>query len=137
MEQSSAPRQAAVPMQTTSQEESSETSATTTNIGTCKTFCVDFAAVISSLDEAQLTELANLSFLELALRSGIDSNPADFPSLSVNAMKKLQMQKKNNLLYKFAFCIAQNRPASEETLFPMDRVPFGLVEYQLEFFSGC
>ena len=56
-----------------------------------------FADVISSLDEAQLTELANLSFLELALKSGIDSNPADFASLSVNAMKKLQVQKKNNL----------------------------------------
>ena len=146
MEQASAPRGAAVPQslsvmvdkitQTTFQEESVEISATTTNSGTCKTFSVDFADVISSLDEAQLTELANLSFLELALKSGIDSNPADFASLSVSAMKKLQVQKKNNLVYKFAFCIAKNRPGSDETLFPMDRMPFGLVEYQIEFFSA-
>ena len=145
MEEASVPREAAVPqspavmvdkiMQTTAQEDSVEISATTTSIGTCQTFSVDFAAVISSLDDAQLTELANLCFLELALKSGIDSNPADFASLSVNAMKKLQVQKKNNLVYKFVFCIAKNLPGSDETLFPMDRMPFGLVEYQIEFFS--
>ena len=50
-------------------------------------------------------------------------------------MKKLQVQKKNNLVYKFVFCIAKNRPGSDETLFPIDRMPFGLVEYQIEFFS--
>ena len=98
MEQASAPREATVPqspavmvdkiMETTAQEDSVEISATTTNIGTCQTFSVDFAAVISSLDDAQLTELTNLSFLELKLKSGIDSNPADFASLLVNAMKK-------------------------------------------------
>lgn len=144
MEQAPAPREVAAPqspavmvdkiVQTTAHKESVEISATSTNIGTCKTFSADIAALISSLDEAQLTELANLSFLKMALKSGIDSNPADFASLSVNAMKKLQEQKKNNLVYKFAFCIAQNRPGSDETFFPLDRMPFGLVEYQIEFF---
>jgi len=143
MEQAPAPREAAVPwspavmvdkiMQRTAHKESVEISAISTNTAT---FSADVAALISSLDEGQLTELANLSFLEIALKNGIDSNPAYFASLSVNAMKKLQAQKKNNLLYKFAFCIAQNRPGSDKTLFPLDRMPFGLVEYQIEFFSA-
>ena len=146
MEQTPAPRGITVPQspadmvdkvtQTPAHEESAVMSASTTTIGTCTTVCVDFTAVISSLNEAQLTELANLCFLELALKNGIDSNPADFVSLSVSAMKKLQEQKKNNLVYKFAFCLARNRPGSDKTLFPLDRMPFGLVEYQIDFFSA-
>jgi len=76
-------------MQTTAHNQSVEISATSTNTGTCKTFSTDVAALISSLDKGQLTELANLSFLEIAIKNGIVSNPADFALLSVNAMKKL------------------------------------------------
>lgn len=115
MEQTQAPRGIAVPqspagmvdkvMQTPAHQESAVISATTTNIGTCTTSCVDFTAVISSLDEAHLTELANLSFPELAFKNGIDSNPAEFASLSVNAMKKMHERKRTILCSSFLFAL--------------------------------
>lgn len=92
--------------------------------------------VLSTLDDEKLKYVADASFLKLALRVGIDTNPGNFATLSVKAMKQLQNQRKNNLLYKFAFCIATPRPGSEEALFPLKRMPFGLVEYQIEFFSS-
>ena len=91
---------------------------------------------LSSLDDEKLKHIANASFLKLALRVGIDTNPADFASLSVKAMEVLQSHQKNNLLYKFAYCIATTRPGSKEMLFPLNRMPFGLVEYQIEFFAS-
>lgn len=91
---------------------------------------------ISSLEMGKLIEITNFSFLELANKNGIDTNPADFASLSVTAMKRLQEHKKNNLIYKFSMCIGSNQPGTDDPLFPLTRMPFGLVEYQIEFFSA-
>ena len=93
-------------------------------------------AVISSLELGKLIEIANFSFLELATKNGINTNPADFASLSVKAMKRLQEHNKTNLVYKFSMCIGSNQPGTDEPLFPITRMPFGLVEYQIEFFSA-
>lgn len=96
----------------------------------------DLKNAISVLDDASLSDITNVSFLKLAVKNGIDTNPADFASQSIRAMKRLQEHGKNNLLYKFAFCIANTRPGSDVPLFPLKRMPFGLVEYQIEFFSA-
>ena len=95
-----------------------------------------FLEALSSLEEEKLEFVANATFLKLALMGGINTNPGDFATVSVKAMKVLQENGKNNLLYKFGYCIATTRPGSEEPLFPMNRMPFGLVEYQIEFFSS-
>ncbi len=65
-----------------------------------------------------------MAFLELAKRKGIDSNPADFVSLAVEGMKRLQEQRKGNLIYKVAMCIGKNQPGTQQLLFPLDRMPF-------------
>ena len=91
---------------------------------------------LSSLEEEKLEFVANASFLKLALNGGINTNPGNFATLSVKAMKVLQENGKNNLLLKFGYCIATTRPESLEPLFPINRMPFGLVEYQIEFFSS-
>ncbi|XP_078370232.1 uncharacterized protein LOC144653971 [Oculina patagonica] len=103
---------------------------------TAATSVVELKNAISVLDDASLSEIANMTFLKLAIKNGIDTNPADFASKSIRAMKRLQEHGKNNLLYKFAFCIANSRPGSDVPLFPLDRMPFGLVEYQIEFFAA-
>ena len=95
-----------------------------------------FLEALSSLEEEKLEFVANATFLKLALMGGINTNPGDFATVSVKAMKVLQENGKNNLLYKFGYCIATTCPGSEEPLFPMNRMPFGLVEYQVEFFSS-
>jgi hypothetical protein len=50
-------------------------------------------------------------------------------------MEMLEKKGKSNLLYKFAYCLATKCPGSDQFLFDVDRMPFGLVEYQIEFFS--
>ena len=50
-------------------------------------------------------------------------------------MDFLKKNHKSNLLYKFAFAMCQTNPVTGEPVFPMDRMPFGWVEYQIEFFS--
>ena len=83
-----------------------------------------------------MSELANLAFLELATRNGSDTNPADFATLAAKGMKTLKNHIKGNLIYKFAMCIAETRPSTGQLLFPLDRMPSGLVEFQIEFFSA-
>jgi len=97
---------------------------------------INLTSMIYGMDIAELIKFANSAFLELAQKNGINSNPANFAELAVQAMKHLQEKGKSNLMYKFAMCIATNRPGSNDRLFPLDRMPFGMVEYQIEFFSA-
>ena len=78
--------------------------------------------VLSSLEMGELIETTNFSFLELANKNGIDTNPADFASLSATAMKRLQEDNKNNLIYKFSMCIDSNQPGADDPLFPLTRI---------------
>ena len=87
----------------------------------------------SLLDNKDLQMLKNKLFLQLALANNITSNPANFCSLSLKAMELLKQNNKNNLLYKFAFALCDTKPGTDEPVFPMDRMPFGLVEYQIVF----
>ena len=91
--------------------------------------------LISLTDATALNAIANLCFMQLVVHAGIDSNPADYISRSLTAMKALKDWGKENLLYKFAFCLAEKFPGTERPILEMDRMPFGLIEYQLLFFS--
>lgn len=95
---------------------------------------LDFSTILS-IEESKLSELVNLAFLELATRNGIDTNP-DFATLAVKGMKTLKNHNKGNLIYKLAMCIAKTRPSTGQSLFPLDWMPFGPVEFQIEFFSA-
>ena len=70
------------------------------------------------------------------MRAGIDTNQGNFASLSAKAMKLPQSQGKTNLVYRFAYVIATARPESDESLLPLNRMPYGLIEYQIDFFSS-
>lgn len=94
-----------------------------------------FDNLASILETDGLENLLNKLFLQLALAHNITSNPSNFCSLSIKAMELLQKNNKNNLLYKFASAVCNTKPGTDEPVFPMDRMPFGLVEYQIEFFS--
>ena len=58
--------------------------------------------------------LLDKQFADVAIAEGIDTNPADFASISLGAMKVLQESGKPNL----------------------HRMPFGLMQYQMEFFTS-
>ena len=94
-----------------------------------------FKKLTTLLDNDELENLLNKLFLHLALSHNITSNPGNFCSLSIKAMELLKKNNKNNLVYKFALALCKTKPDTDEPVFPMDRMPFGLVEYQIEFFS--
>jgi hypothetical protein len=89
----------------------------------------------SHLGNTDLEELSNKIFQKLTFSHNLTSNPANFCSLSIKAMQLLKKNNKNNLMYKFALALCKTKPGTDEPVFPMDRMPFGLVEYQIEFFS--
>ncbi|CAG2209513.1 unnamed protein product [Mytilus edulis] len=65
------------------------------------------------------------------------SIPEKFTSLSIKSMDILQKKKeKPNVLLDFAKCLGTRRPESDSPLLPVDRMPFGLIQYQLQFFSN-
>ena len=60
-----------------------------------------------------------------------------FCSMNLAAMNELKCAKKSpSLVYDFARCIAVKRPGTTTSLMPLDRMPFGLVQYQIEFFTS-
>ena len=96
--------------------------------------------IIDSQNKSSAEVLVDAMYFALALKQNIGTNPKDFASLSLKAMKLLERNKKPNLLYHFAQCICYTRPKESDdepdvALMPMDRMPFGLIEYQIEFFS--
>ena len=71
-------------------------------------------------------------FVGAAIAQGIDTNPADFASISLGAMKVLQDNGKPNLIYKWSKCVFGE---DGKPLMPLQRMPFGLIQYQMEFFT--
>ena len=79
--------------------------------------------------------LLNSLFANTAENVGLNNCP-DFIEQSVAGMQRLKENDKANLIYKFAKCFGTLRnDESGECLMPMNRMPFGLVAYQIEFFT--
>ena len=100
---------------------------------------------IKSLTQQQLQEaftttpyqqkmvLLDKQFVDVAIAEGIDTNPADFASISLGAMKVLQESEKPNLIYKWSKCVLGE---DGKSLIPLHGMPFGLMQYQMEFFTS-
>ena len=72
-------------------------------------------------------------FADLSSSVSVISNCSRFISLSIEAMQILQKAKKHNLIYKWSQCIVGENGTP---LISLNRMPFGLIEYQLEFFTA-
>lgn len=75
---------------------------------------------------------------KLAESEGIQHDRIDtLVSTSVQAMKELHTAGHSpDLIGRFSECIANKRPGSKESLMPLQRMPFGLLKYQIEFFTS-
>ena len=76
--------------------------------------------------------LLNSFFLQRANDHGIDSNPGDFATVSLRAILKLQQNAKPNLVHKWSRCLYNEEGKSS---LDFERMPFGLIQYCMEFFS--
>lgn len=61
--------------------------------------------------------------------------PDVFLQLSLMSMKHLDSSGKMNVLYELAKGLGTLRPNSSEPVFPMSRMPFGLLQYMVTFFT--
>lgn len=86
-------------------------------------------------DIDQVTMLDS-TFKSVCLENGIKDPPEKFLTLSVQSMKTLQENGKPNVLLDFAKCLGTNKPDSNEPLLPINKMPFGLIQHQLQFFSA-
>ncbi len=62
--------------------------------------------------------------------------PDDFLQLSLAAMKNLQEHQKPNVLHGLAKGLGLMRADCLDRYFPMKRMPFGLLEYIVSFFTS-
>lgn len=87
---------------------------------------IDWHETIKFIDEA---------FLQLAIKKGVTSNPRHFASISIKAMQRLQLEKKPNLVYKFSEMLTLQKCGNPaEPVIQLGRMPFGLIEYVIQFF---
>ena len=75
----------------------------------------------------------NNMYLQVANNMGINTNPADYASMSLAAMVEVQNNRKPNLVYKWSQCLT--RKSEGKPVLQMNRMPLGLIQFQIEFFS--
>ena len=74
----------------------------------------------------------NNMYLQVANNMGINTNPADYASMSLAAMVEVQNNRKPNLVYKWSQCLT--RKSEGKPVLQMNRMPLGLIQFQIEFF---
>ena len=62
--------------------------------------------------------------------------PTDFLDLSLKAMMKLNQAGRSNVVYNMVKAIGTNRSNSDDSLLPLTRMPMGLIEHCVNFFSS-
>ena len=62
--------------------------------------------------------------------------PDDFLSYAAEAMMKLKSSERTNVLYNLAKGIGTPRADNNNSRFPTDRMPMGLVEYTASFYAS-
>ena len=67
---------------------------------------------------------------------GITTNVLNFPQLSLYAMKKLQDLGKSNTVYSLSKVISESRPDGSDSLMPLKRMPFGMIQFIVDFFAS-
>ena len=60
--------------------------------------------------------------------------PEDFLHHVIYGLKNLHTNKRSNILYSLAKGVSTMRGDGSDTLFPLKRMPAGLVEYCVNFF---
>ena len=61
----------------------------------------------------------------------------DFPRLSLSAMAHLKSSGRSNVVYGFVKCLGTMRPDGSDSLLPAKRMPFGLIQHCVNFFSSA
>lgn len=91
--------------------------------------------VFNELKDLDVLNITEQIYSWLANKVGITSTVLGFVTLSLEAMKRLEENNKVNLVIKFCQGLATDRPDKSGPLIPLHRMPFGLLQYCIEFFT--
>ena len=83
--------------------------------------------VLQYLFKLTVVEFGNVDYFEFM-------HP-DFLNICMRATKTLYQEKKHNLILKLCKCFDRTDPESP-TRMPLDRMPFGLIDYNIRFFAS-
>ena len=89
---------------------------------------------VSSIGDSIL--VLNECFQVTAEKMGIETNVLNFQHLSLKSMKTLQDLGKTNTIYNLSKVVGEPRPGGSGTLIPLKRMPFGMVQYIIDFFAS-
>ena len=80
--------------------------------------------------------LLNKCFDICSKKIEITTNVSNFPQLSLSEMKKLQDLDKSNTVYNLSKVISESRPDGSNSLMPLKRMPFGMIQFTVDFFAS-
>lgn len=104
-----------------------------THIGTASTTQQAFA----SMDPIEQLNLLSETFtLHLQQHTHIRVPPSDFIRLTIQGMEHLHKSGRKNVIYLMAKALGTNRPDGSDSLLPTSRMPMGLVEHIVNFFTA-
>lgn len=82
-----------------------------------------------------LLSVADSLVSSVASKTGLSWNVKGFLDTACRAMCELEAHDKPNVVYFLSRCIADKKEDGKTSILPLDRMPFGLIQYQLEFFN--
>lgn len=95
-------------------------------------FISDF---VSSLPFDDSVSIIDALFCQVSSSINLLKNSTNFISHSLQAMQTLQINNKPNMMYMLARVLSEKQP-NGKPLLRTDRMPFGLIQYQIEFFNS-
>lgn len=90
----------------------------------------------STSSSVQSLESLSQTFGEYVKSNTNCSVPGDFLVLAIKAMEHLKATGRCNVIYKLAKGLGTMRPDGSDSLFPATRMPMGLIEYNVNFFTS-
>ena len=95
-----------------------------------------FTEQFEQLTGQNQTDVLELLFSIACKTHGITAVPQHYIYNSLCAMQYLQSSNKSNILESTARVFGNMREDKSDTIFPMKRMPFGLLEYCINFYSS-
>lgn len=86
--------------------------------------------------EEQLSMLSELFSLCMRQTSSARVPPADFIELAVKGMECTHRANRSNVIYLLSKALGTTRPDGSDSLLPVTRMPMGLLEYMVNFFTA-
>lgn len=84
----------------------------------------------------QLTFLSDMLTTYMRQNTGIQVPLGDFVQLVVQGMERLHKAGRTNVIYLIAKALGTTRPDGSDSLLPTSRMPMGLIEHIVNFFTA-